>query len=143
MENKFNKLLLESIDRDIEIILDKQVETNFPLICAYLIFMFTKTFGHLLLPKRDWNVSMKRKTKHTNLRLPCIVMIFLGEFSETCTNEHIQSVGNVYTITKILSHLQGSWESSKQGNGLRFGDSGEMHMRRASESYRLNQKEDK
>ena len=70
-------------------------------------------------------------------------MIFLGEFSETCTNEHIQSVGNVYTITKILSHLQGSWESSKQGNGLQFGDSGEMHMRRASESYRLNQKEDK
>ena len=76
MENKMNNLLLESNDRAPEIILDNQVEIK-PLILTCGFSMFPKMFGLPLLVKRDWSVSMKRKTKHTNFRLPCIAKIFL------------------------------------------------------------------
>ena len=43
MENKIKTIVLESIGRDIEIIMDNQVEINFPLIRACVVFMLTKT----------------------------------------------------------------------------------------------------
>ena len=43
MEKKVKTILLESIGRDIEIIMDNQVETNFALIRVCVVFMLTKT----------------------------------------------------------------------------------------------------
>ena len=42
MENKMNKLLLESIDRDIEIIMDDQVEIKFSFDSSVRVFHVCK-----------------------------------------------------------------------------------------------------
>ena len=45
-------------------------------VCKFVVVMFTNTFGLSLLAKKDCNISVKRKTKHANLWLRCVAMIF-------------------------------------------------------------------
>ena len=79
MENKIDKLLLESIDRDIDIILDNQVEIKFSFDLYGLCFHVYKDVWSPLVGKEGLECFHERKTTFTNLRLSCIVMIFLGE----------------------------------------------------------------
>ena len=71
MENKIDKLLLDSSGRRTEIILDNQVEAKFAFDLHVRGFHVYKDVFLPLLEKRDWYVFMKRETKHTNF--DCLV----------------------------------------------------------------------
>ena len=79
MENKIDKLLLQSIDRDIEIILDNQIEIKFSFDLYELCFHVYKDVWSPLIGKKGLECFHERKRTLTNLRLSCIVMIFLRE----------------------------------------------------------------
>ena len=65
MENKIGKLLLEPIDRDIEIILDNQVEIKFPFDLYGLCFHVYKDVWSPLIGKRGIGMfSWKEKNTY-------------------------------------------------------------------------------
>ena len=81
---KINKLLLELMNGDIKLILDNHVEREFSFDWYVRDFHVYKDVWSPLIGEEGleclyWNVYIKRKTNQTNLLLPCIVMIFLGE----------------------------------------------------------------
>ena len=79
MEKKMNKLLLESIDRDIEIILDNQVEIKFSFDSYVRGFYVYKDVWYPFNGEKGLECFHEKGKKHTRLRLPCTVMIFHGE----------------------------------------------------------------
>ena len=78
-KKKMNKLLLESIDRDIEIILDNQVEIKFSFDSYVRGFYVYKDVWYPFNGEKGLECFHEKGKKHTRLRLPCTVMIFHGE----------------------------------------------------------------
>ena len=78
-KKKMNKLLLESIDRDIEIILDNQVEIKFSFDSYVRGFYVYKDVWYPLNGEKGLECFHEKGKRHKRLRLPCTVMIFHGE----------------------------------------------------------------